>query len=817
MRFISATIFLLVLFITSSSHSSSLQDRRVSAILFEGLDRVTEQRVNNLIQTTVGQPYDFELVEGDVHTLNHLGEFSYATADVVLQEDGTVHVIYIFREHQIITEVAIVGNSMISDKELLAVTPVMEGLGRDEDAIDRGKRAIMGLYKERGNYLVEVVPDIVVYGKDVDEFTGRRIDESVVVIYQVMEGPRVRVKHIAFAGNKSFSDNELLAEVDSNVSIPFFRRGELNEQVLQSDVESLRRFYLNHGFRDVEISYENTLSPNDKEAKVVFQIEEGLQFSIGGFTVEFETEGDLEPVFTADQIQGLIPLKVGDLYRDIDVRRAIRAINDAYGVLGRTIEVDPSQQAVDRIKQNMSGGGSSIQQDVASTVPYRAEQGSAIEITFRINEGMPTKVGLIEIMGNDVTQDKVIRGRIGLQPGQPFNLAEAKRSQRRLMDTRLFSNVRVTPQLEEPNNLGYRDLLVEVEEMRTGAIGFGVVAGSDSGVIGNISIDQQNFDVADVPESFSELIHGKSFKGAGQQFHMAIQPGDELFSYEIGLTDPRFLDTDYSIGGSAGWTQRVFEDYTQERTSSRISIGRKLGDIWYGSVSLSALRMKLTDFNDNVPQEIFDDRGPASLNSIGLSISRDTLFPKQRPYEGSRTKLTFDQFGIPGGDFSFSRGELRYASYFALNRDYLNRTSTMRIDARIGYIFCDTSPTYERFYYGGRTLRGFDYRTVSPKGTPRVAGGSTTVPIGGDFAFLLMAQYEFPVADRFLAMVFFCDSGTVTNDPGFDEYRVSLGTGLRLYIPQLGNVPLAFDFGFPVLKQSQDVKKSFSFSIQLPF
>ena len=99
MRFISTTIILLVLFITSSAHSSSLQDKRVSAILFEGLDRVTEQRVNNLIQTTVGQPYDFELVEGDVHTLNHLGEFSYATADVVLQEDGTVHVIYIIKVH----------------------------------------------------------------------------------------------------------------------------------------------------------------------------------------------------------------------------------------------------------------------------------------------------------------------------------------------------------------------------------------------------------------------------------------------------------------------------------------------------------------------------------------------------------------------------------------------------------------------------------------------------------------------------------------------------------------------------------------------
>ena len=817
MRFISTVIIFLISFITSSALSSTLQDSRVSAILFEGLDRVTEQRVKNLIQSTVGQPYDFELVEGDVHTLNHLGEFNYATADVVLQEDGTVHIIYIFREHQIITEVAVVGNSMVSDKELLAITPVMEGLGRDEDAIDRGKRAIIDLYNERGNYLVEVVPEIVVYGKDVDEFTGRRIDESVVVIYQVMEGPRVRVKHIAFSGNNSFSDDELLSEIDSNVSIPFFRRGELNKQVLQADVESLRRFYLNHGFRDVRISYVDPLSPNDKEAQVVFQIEEGAQYSIGGFTVEFETIGNLEPVFTTEQIQGLIPLTVGDLYRDIDVRRAIQTINDAYGVLGRTIEVDPSQQAVDRIKQNMFGGGGSIQKDVANAVPYRAEPGSAIEITFRIKEGMPTKVGLIEIMGNNVTQDKVIRGRIGLQPGQPFNLAEAQRSQRRLIDTRLFSNVRLTPQPEDPNNPGYRDLLVEVEETRTGAVGFGVVAGSDSGVVGNISIDQQNFDVADVPESFSEFIHGKSFIGAGQQFHMAIQPGDELFSYEIGLTDPRFLDTDYSIGGSAGWTQRVFNDYTQERTSSRVSIGRKLGDIWYGSVSLSALRIKLTEFNDSVPQEIFNDRGPASLNSIGLAVSRDTLFPKQRPFEGSRTKLSFDQFGFPGGDFSFSRAELRYATYFALNRDFLNRTSTLRIDARIGYNFGGASPTYERFYYGGRTLRGFDFRTVSPKGTPRMASGSTTVPIGGDFAFLLTAQYEFPIADRFLAMVVFCDSGTVTDDPGFDEYRVSLGTGLRLYIPQLGNVPLAFDFGFPVLKQSHDVKKSFSFSIQLPF
>ena len=74
-----------------------------------------------------------------------------------------------------------------------------------------------------------------------------------------------------------------------------------------------------------------------------------------------------------------------------------------------------------------------------------------------------------------------------------------------------------------------------------------------------------------------------------------------------------------------------------------------------------------------------------------------------------------------------------------------------------------------------------------------------------------------PTAGKFLSTVFFVDSGTVTDSPGFDEYRVSVGAGLRLYIPQLGQAPLAFDFGFPVVQQTGDVKKAFSFSIQMPF
>ena len=266
MRFLKAILLCLSCTLLVAPSVADFDDRMISSIELEGLDRVTEQRIMNLIQSTVGEPYDSEIVQADVHTLTHLGEFKFISADVVLQEDGTVHLIYTFREQQIITQVSVVGNSMVSDEELLAAVPLMKGLGRDEDTIDRGRRAIMDVYKKQGNYLVEVFAEILVYGKEIDEFTGQRIDESVVLIYKVMEGPRVRVKGLSFYGNHSYTAKELASEIDTNVSIPFFRRGELNEQVLNSDVAKLKRFYTDRGFRDIRVSFTDPLRQKDNEA-----------------------------------------------------------------------------------------------------------------------------------------------------------------------------------------------------------------------------------------------------------------------------------------------------------------------------------------------------------------------------------------------------------------------------------------------------------------------------------------------------------------------------------------------------------------------
>ena len=759
--------------------STELDDRQISSVEFTGLKHVDEKFILNNIRTTVGDPFDASVLMEDDRRLTRLGQFKTIDANAYLQEDGTIRVVFVFVEQKIITSVAVVGNKLIGDRELLDVVPVLPGTARDTFLIDRGRRAIIEMYRERGNYLVEV------------ELDKQELENAGVLIYKIMEGPRVRVKSVSFEGNNSFPSKQLASEIKTSVAVPFFRLGELDELILDDDVATLVGFYRDRGFLDTRIDRSIMLSPNNRDARVTFLVDEGPQYTLGEVSaVSFH--GQPLVVFTSEQIAALIPMKIGDAYRSSEVSKSIDKITDAYGTLGH-VEMH------------------------AIANPIHAGPEPVINLLITVDEGVSAKVGLVHIKGNKLTKDEVIRGRIRLRPGRRFDGAEPERAKDRLRETRLFSDVKTTILQEKPDQPGYRDLLVEVKEAQTGSMGFGLIGGSDSGILGNITLNQRNFDVADLPESWSEFWQGKAFRGAGQNFSMAFQPGDELFNYQISLSDQRFLQTDYSLGGTAGWTRRTFKDYDEEKTYSRVSLGRRFGDIWSGSVHMSVNRVELTDIDNDVPLEIFNDRGPAMNNYIGITATRTTLKPFARPQEGSRFKLSIDQYGVPGGDYTFTRTSTSYTTYFTVDRDFIGRATTLRLDGELGYIFGGDAPTYSRFHLGGRSFRGFDYRTISPKGTPRFAGGSTDIPIGGDWTIFLGAQYEFPVAGESISMVFFCDSGTVVNSPSLDDYRVSIGTGVRLHIPALGQAPLAFDFGIPIVKQDDDEKKTFSFSVQLPF
>ncbi len=765
---------------------ADLADRPISEILVEGLTRVDEQLVQNQLRSAVGDPYNPDTVKGDVRLLYRLGEFETIEPVVELLNDGSVRLIYKFVEAPIIAEVQVVGNKVISDQELLAAARITRGVPRDDFLIENAKRAIKAKYRERGHYLTAVT---------VDE---TQLDETGILFFRVIEGPRVKVKAIEFDGNRAFSDKQLHSEIDTRTSVPLFRRGELDEDKLLDDVVALNEFYRNRGYLDVRVDRTVELSPDSTEVKVTFLIVEGRRYTLRSV----RTEPDPLVVFSRDQIEAMLEIRPGDVYSRRKVDASVRTIRDAYGLLGYVdVYLDPVGVRA---------------QDL------RSSDAPEVDLLLIVREGSLYKVGTVKITGNFLTRDRVIRRQLkGLQPGRPFDARQIEKASRAIRQTRLFSDVNITVQDPDPKNPEFRNVVVEVREANTGSVNFGIAAGSDTGFFGEFSVIQRNFDITDLPQSAGELVTGRAFRGAGQRFSMTLRPGDEIFQYIVSWSEPNLFDTNYSLSVSGQYRSREFRTggstlYDEERLSLPIAIGRKMGEFWDFALFSRFERVTLTDIAATAPVDVFDAAGPDNITSVGLRFTRSTVTTFTRPGEGSRFEGTIEQVGALGGDYTFTKLIGDYTVFLTLYRDFLGRRQILRLNGRIGYIFGGNAPLYERFYLGGRTFRGFEFRTVSPKGIDPM-GNQTDDPVGGDWLLFLGAQYEIPLIQESVTGVAFVDTGTVTDDFGIDEYRVSVGVGLRIYLPQFGPVPIALDFGFPIRSEPLDEEEVFSFSAELPF
>ena len=283
-------------------------------------------------------------------------------------------------------------------------------------------------------------------------------------------------------------------------------------------------------------------------------------------------------------------------------------------------------------------------------------------------------------------------------------------------------------------------------------------------------------------------------------------------------TDPNVFDSQYALSINAQYFQREFRSsgnriYDENRLSFPITVGRRLGEFWRYSVSAEYERVELTDIAATAPVDVFEAAGPDTLISLAVRFTRSTITTLTRPDRGTRFVGTAEQVV---GDYTFTKLTGDYTVFLTMYRDFLGRAQILKLTGRLGYIFGDESPLYDRFYLGGRSFRGFEFRTISPKGIDRM-GQQTTDPVGGDWMVFFGAQYEIPLIAESITAVAFVDSGTVTTDPGFEDYRLTVGGGLRIYIDQFGPVPIALDFGFPIKSEPGDEEEVFSFSAELPF
>lgn len=786
------------------------------------LSAAASQQASNNIRSQPGTVFNAEQIRGDIRRLNRLGAFSRVEVYAGVNDDGSVTLVFEVLERRLVADVQVAGNEQINDAKIANVVDVVTGTPIDRFQIDRSARRIEDLYRQKGYYYARV---------SIDE---QELADTGLVLFRILEGDRLKVTAIRFTGNESFTSKQLRRELDTKVA-GFFRKGQLDDEKLDTDIANLITFYRDRGYLDIRADRLVQPAPNGRESIVTYIIEEGPLYTLRSVQIQIDSEEGREPVFDQKQIAGLISIKAGDVYSVRELDKSLTTIRNAYGQMGYADAADTQSNNVFRVEK-------------------RDPNDPVVDLIIAISEGPRYLVGEVIIQGNDLTRQEVIRRQIELRPTRPLDTTAMERSKVRLRRLQLFNDrtgARITPQeagveffaevwndeylprarrprtqrstqkdtslsLSAQGEGNYRDVLIEIEETNTGSFDIGGAVSSDSGVIGRIALTQRNFDIRDTPDSPGEFFAGRAFRGGGQSFQIELLPGNRVQTYSIGLTEPYLFESKYSGSVNLFFRNRDFDEFDEKRAGSRLGIGRRFGTRWQGNLTLRAEQVELTNIEPDRPTDIFAVADANLLLGTEVSLNRTTLDSLTRPTKGARSSISLEQVV---GDFEFTKVELSHSVFIPIREDYLGRSTVLNLRGRIGYIPQDQSdtPTYERFYLGGQSFRGFNFRTVSPKGIRNDNGMPSDDPVGGNWLFFAGAEIEQPFYEDILSVVGFIDTGTVTADPGFDDFRVSVGFGFRFYIPQLSPAPLALDFGFPILKQDRDESRLFTFSIDLPF
>ncbi|MCX5661669.1 MAG: outer membrane protein assembly factor BamA [Planctomycetota bacterium] len=748
--------------------------RPVAEIRVEGLKQVAEKLVRNQIRLNVGEPYDARVVQEDIVRITHLGRFGSVRARVEPKADGTVVLSYQVEEQPLLTFVQTVGNKAITDQELLDLVRLRAGDPIDQFLIDRGIQEIKRAYQKKGYFVTDVVVD-----KDM-------LNESGVLLYRVREGPQPRVRGLRFEGNVVFTDDQLRSKIKSKTYIWILRKGEMNREQLDTDATLVRDFYRDRGYLDAEVGRRIDLSPDQKNAVVVFVVHEGLRYTVDKIRI------DGVQLFQREQILEAVPLKVGDIFSTDRLKKSQEAILNQYGDLG-FIE---AKVEVERLFH---------------------ENEPMVDLQVKVSEGMPYLVNKMSVKGNQLTQEKVVERQYRkLRPGERFVRSGIAETEQRLNESSLFSEAKVSIQGDASQES--RDVITEIKERNTGSLSFGAGVSSDAGVIGAIDLVQRNFDIADVPESAGEFFTGKSFRGAGQYFALSLQPGNQTSRYSVTFREPYLLDSDFFLDSSLFYFTRDRDQYQEQRIGGTVALGQRFGDVWSASLRARGELIDISDVQSSAPVDVFDVQGNSAITSLGFFVTRNTTDSRIFPTHGNRWEVGVSRAGLLGGDYDFNMISSDFRQYWTIDEDFFGRRTVLSLRQEIGQIFDGDVPVFERLYAGGqRSFRGFSYRGAGPRGIRFDTKALGSDPIGGSFLFLLGLEYNFPVFQDIVRVVFFTDTGTVQKETGLDQYRVSIGTGVRIKIPFLGQAPFALDVAVPVMKQKGDDVQYFSFDLAVPF
>ena len=718
------------------------------------------------IQTAIGNPLARRLIEQDVRDLINTGYFS----DVrVLQEvvaDG-VRVIYQVQGKAKIKEVLFEGYKRYKLERLKRDLSFKVGDVYDERKAFVDAQKLEELYQKAGYSDVKITP-----AADLDKETG-----GAIVRFQVAEGPQVFIKRVALTGVKAFPAGRLhkLMKTKHRWWASWLTgSGVLKDEQFKDDQDAVRELYHSNGYLDMEIKEVRTERVAANWMIVHLDIYEGQQYKVGNITLAGSK------LFPVVELEKRLLMTTDKTFTPGGLVKDIRALENYYGSRGYL----DTQVRSERIPNVESG---------------------RMDVTYSIREGELNYIEKIEIRGNTKTKDKVIRRELAVVPGEIYDTVRVERSADRLKNLGYFSKVETTPSITPVPNR--KDLVVTVEEQRTGTMTFGAGFSSVDNLIGFVEVTQGNFDLFNWP----------NFTGGGQKIRARMQLGFQRQDYVLSFTEPWFLDRKIALGFDLFHRESSFlsDRFDETRTGANIRLEKALSEFLRGQVQYGIQNIDL-DVDGGASQELQSQAGSNLRSSVETSLtydSRDSVFLTTR---GNRTELTAELVGGPfGGDVTLYKLNARTSFYFPFfNKHVLQIVGAAGVADAVGaskgdgkyVVESDLSvvkvndvPIFDRYFLGGpSTLRGFRYRDISPKDV-------NGEPVGGNTYANGTVEYSFPIVER-VRGAFFYDVGSVWRDAyevNLSALRSDVGIGVRLNLP-IG--PLRLDYGYPVQTISGDSK-----------
>ncbi len=744
----------------------------VRKIRIEGNKAVSSSAILANVHSHSDAFYDAKLVSEDARRIMLMPQIYNVKwrIDKVPGDKSKVDIVFVVTETPQVKAVSILGNKHIKTSVLMDKLRFSTGDFLDVYLVQAGREAILQAYHDKGYYFASVT------------INEQLLKTEQRVLYLVVEGPKLRIKKVVFEGNKQVKRSTLLKKIKTRGYFPIFRKGILDDDKLKSDRLALETYYHDEGYLDTRVFIDKKFNDTRTRVVVHFIIEEGPRYRVS--SISFVGNH----VFTDKQLSDSFNLKVGDYLtkkRRIFAQRGVERLYGKNGYIYVTVKI----------------------------VPEYTNKAGDIDVVFNITENKKYLLGRLIVQGNYKTKDKVVRrafDHFDFLPGHIYNTYAVDRSQRRLKGQGFFEDINVAP---VGNEQGKRDALATVKEARTGLVLFGVGVDTNSGLIGQISLAQRNFDIANTPKSLGEFFRGESFVGAGQRLRLNFEPGTEVTRGNIQFYEPYLFDQPYYFNVNLFSFRRWRESYLEQRLGGIVTLGRRFKNDWSVETSLRGERIRVSDLDEShgvisAPVDVQDVEGGNNLTSIKFGVGRDTTDSMFRPTEGYKLTAAWEQVGALGGDFSFAALTAGATLFKTVYMDIAERKTVWAGQVNAARIVGD-APVFERYYAGGiGSIRGFDYRGVSPR------AGKDDDPIGSDWLFTANTEISHPLYEDTIYGKLFLDSGVVSTGC----YRVTAGFGFELLIPQLFQmIPMHFDFGFPIHYDDQDDKQIFSFSFGMNF